>query len=112
MPPLPNTRHEKYAQELATGKSASEAYSCAGYQRHRQNAARLRTNDDIRRRMIELQDAAARSTEITIESLLDEAEEARLLALANKHPSAMVSATMLKAKLSGLLVKIGSWRTR
>jgi hypothetical protein len=77
----------------------------AGYQAHRQNAARLMTNDDIRHRVAELQEVAARRTEVTVERLIDEAEEARLLALANKQPNAMVSATTLKARLTGKLIK-------
>lgn len=106
MPLLPNSRHERFAQELAKGKCAVEAYGIAGYQAaHRQNAARLMTNDAVMGRLLELQEAAARRTEVTIERLLDEAEEARLLALATKQPTAMVAATMLKAKLTGKLVK-------
>lgn len=106
MPPLPNTRHEKFALQLAEGKSATEAYGLAGYRPRRQNASRLMmSNDDIKSRVAELQECAVRRTEITVESLFDEAEVARLLALANKQPSAMVAATTLKAKLAGLLIK-------
>jgi phage terminase small subunit len=102
---LRNHRHERFAQELAKGNSATEAYGLAGYRPHRQNAARLMTNDVIKERVAQLQQTAAQRTEITIERLIDEAEEARLLALANKQPNAMVAATMLKAKLAGVLVK-------
>jgi hypothetical protein len=63
------------------------------------------TNDDIRGRVAELQRVAARQTEVTVESLITEAEEARLLAIANQNPTAMISATTLKAKLTGKLVK-------
>jgi hypothetical protein len=45
---LTNPRHELFAQELAKGRSATEAYMLAGYKPCRQNAARLMTNDDIR----------------------------------------------------------------
>ena len=31
MAPLRNTKHERFAQELAEGKSTSEAYEAAGY---------------------------------------------------------------------------------
>ena len=37
---LTNPRHELFAQELAKGKSASEAYTLAGNRPCRQNAAR------------------------------------------------------------------------
>lgn len=102
---LQNPRHERFAQELTKGKCAVEAYGTAGYRSHRQNAARLITNENIRHRVAEIQAIAAKRTEVTVESLVDEAEEARLLALANRNASAMVAATMLKAKLSGLLVR-------
>lgn len=105
MAPLPNPRHEKFAQALAIGNSAIEAYSAAGYRPHRQNAARLMTNDAILGRLAEIQQRAARRTEITLERLIDEAEEARLLALVNSQPRAMIAATMAKARLAGLLVK-------
>jgi hypothetical protein len=52
---LKNTRHEQFARGLATGKSASQAYSDAGYSACRQNAHRLSSNDDIRSRVAELQ---------------------------------------------------------
>jgi phage terminase small subunit len=102
---LRNARHERFAQEFSKGKSAAKAYEIAGYQAQRQNAARLMTNDDIQHRVAELQEVAARQTEVTVESLIDEAEEARLHARANGQPSAMVAATMLKAKLAGFLVR-------
>ena len=105
MPILRNQRHELFALEVTKGKSAARAYEVAGFVPHRQNAARLMTNENIRRRVVELQAIAAKRAEVTVESLIDEAEEARLLAIANRNPNAMVSATTLKAKLTGKLVK-------
>ncbi|HEY6701061.1 MAG TPA: terminase small subunit [Pseudolabrys sp.] len=74
---LTNPRHELFAQELAKGKSATEAYAGAGYKPCRQNAARLTTNDDIRARLAEIQAQAAKKSEVTVQSLLDELEHAR-----------------------------------
>ncbi|MGC1902074.1 MAG: terminase small subunit, partial [Pseudolabrys sp.] len=74
---LTNPRHELFAQELAKGKSATEAYTLAGYKPCRQNAARLTTNDDIRARLAEIQAQAATKSEVTVQSLLDELEHAR-----------------------------------
>src|SRR5713226_1714988 len=58
MPALSNARHELFAQALAAGKSASEAYRLAGYQcaRHkaRGHGHRLRTRGDIAARIDEL----------------------------------------------------------
>ena len=105
MPILTNARHERFAQEVAKGKSATEAYATAGYREHRQNAARMMTNDAVQQRVAELQAVGARRTEITIGTLIDEAEEARLLARDVAQPGAMAIATKLKAELSGKLVK-------
>jgi phage terminase small subunit len=35
MPVLKNARHEKFAQALAKGKSATDAYNEAGFKPHR-----------------------------------------------------------------------------
>lgn len=42
-----NACHEKFAQTLASGKTADASYKIAGFKPNRQNAARLTTNDDI-----------------------------------------------------------------
>ena len=104
--PLKNTRHERFASELAQGFCACEAYGRAGYARHRQNAARLlMTNDDIKSRVSELQQAAAKNSEITVESLMAELELARQKATDLNQLSAAVRATGEKIKLSGLSVQ-------
>ena len=102
---LKNPRHELFAQELAKGKSATEAYTLAGYKACRQNAARLTTNDDIRARLAELQATAAKASEVTIQSLLNELEDARVKASNLDQLSAAVRAIEAKAKVSGLLVQ-------
>lgn len=102
---LPNARHESFAQALAKGKSAAEAYVDAGYKPSRSAASRLSTNVNIERRVAELQGRAAKKVEVTVESLAAELEEARAIALKEKQSSAAVSATMGKAKLFGLGVE-------
>ncbi|KRG47354.1 hypothetical protein ARC20_03220 [Stenotrophomonas panacihumi] len=47
----------------------------------------------------------AKKAEITVESLAEELEQARGMALRERQPSAAVAATMGKAKLAGLLVE-------
>ncbi len=47
MPLLDNPRHEIFAQQLAQGKTADEAYALAGYRKSRSNASVLRTNQNI-----------------------------------------------------------------
>lgn len=102
MPSLKNTRHEAFAQALAKGRSADDAYQQAGFKPHRGNASRLSSNESVRRRVAELQERGAKKVEVTIESLTAELEEARALAMSEKQSSAAVSATMGKAKLFGL----------
>ena len=52
---LRNPRHERFAQELATGMTADSAYTVAGYRENRSNAARLNANRDIQKRVAEIQ---------------------------------------------------------
>lgn len=59
MPVLPNPRHESFAQALAKGKTADEAYAQAGYSPNRGNATRLKANDNVRKRVSELQGRVA-----------------------------------------------------
>src|SRR2546430_14380275 len=103
MSPLKNQRRERLAQELAQGKSATGAMEAAGYSDPR-NSTRLTKNDEIRGRISELQRGGAEQAEITIASLVDEFDEARQLALANAQASAAVSATLGKAKITGMVV--------
>lgn len=105
MPILPNPRHESFAQALAKGKTADEAYAQAGYKPNRHNASRLKTNEHITDRVAELQQKVAKKIEVTVESLAGELEEARAIALKEKQSSAAVQATMGKAKLFGLGVE-------
>lgn len=64
MPPLKNQRHELFAQGLAEGKTADEAYQVAGFEPHRGNASRLSSNEIIRARVDELLERSAKRVEI------------------------------------------------
>jgi phage terminase small subunit len=103
MPTLQNPRHERFAQELATGKSADAAYVLAGYRENRSNAARLSANRDIQKRVAEIQLLGAERAAITVETLMAEAEEARSKAMSEKGgAAAAIAAITAKAKLAGL----------
>lgn len=65
-------------------------------------ASQLLSNGKIAVRVAELREAASMRNEITVDTLLDELEEARQLALDTESPAPAVSATMGKAKLLGL----------
>ena len=75
MPTLQNPRHERFAQDLAAGKSADAAYVLAGYRANWSNAASA--NQDIQRRVAEIQSLGAELAAITVETLIAEAELAR-----------------------------------
>lgn len=104
MPVLSNPKHEAFAQALAKGQSASEAYVSAGYSPNDGNAARLKGNERVAARLAELQQRAAAKTELTVATLIEELEEARIIAVEAKQASAAVSATMGKAKLTGHII--------
>lgn len=80
MPPLSNPRHERFAQELAKGKSADEAYQAAGYRQNRGNATTLKANQSVQARLEELQSRATEGIVLTrqwvIERLVENANRA------------------------------------
>jgi hypothetical protein len=100
---LQHPRHERFAQELATGKTADAAYVLAGYRANRSNAARLSAGHDIQKRVAEIQSLGAHLAAITVETLIAEAESARSKAMGEKGgANAAVAAITVKAKLAGL----------
>jgi hypothetical protein len=67
MPPLANPRHELFAQAVASGKSASEAYRRSGAPGKNADvhAARLMVNDGICKRVAELKEAQSQKSELS-----------------------------------------------
>jgi hypothetical protein len=114
MPVLASPRHEAFAHALARGSTASAAYIEAGYKQNRHNAAALAREQHISTRVGELQEEqlaihqqataeAAANAQVTIESLIAEAEAARAKAMEEKGgAAAAVSALIAKAKLAGM----------
>lgn len=51
MPPLSNARHELFAQELAKGTEAGEAYRIAGFKPNAGNARRLKLDEAVKKRV-------------------------------------------------------------
>lgn len=108
MPALENAKHERFAQELAKGNSATEAYVAAGYAANDGNAARLKGNERVARRVAEILERAATRTEVTVAAIT-----AKLLAIAEKaetkDEASMLSVArasyMDAAKLNGLVVE-------
>jgi phage terminase small subunit len=95
---------EAFAAELAKGRSATEAARLSGYGGSSliSNAKRRAQLPSVRARVVELREIAARHTVVTIERLVDNAEEARLMAMSLEEPSAANQLIQTIAKLSGL----------
>jgi len=116
MPALTKARHEAFARAIVAqlaGKYESQgaAYVAAGYSASTEkNSAEsaasrlLKTVKPIATRISELQEIAAKRKRVTIESIVDELEEARDVAKANDQAAAMVQATTGKAKILGLSI--------
>jgi len=107
---LSNPRHERFAQELAKGKTADEAYVLAGYAENRGNAIRLKANERVAGRVAEITGRAADKAEVTAARALSDTEinelRAALKAKLGKEPRlhSKVDPTLL----GGLVVKVGS----
>jgi phage terminase small subunit len=67
---LANQRHERFAEALAQGKTATEAYVLAGYEANDGNASRMTGNDRIAARVQEIVGRAAEGAEVSIERIL------------------------------------------
>jgi phage terminase small subunit len=72
MPVLGNPKHERFSQELAKGKTADEAYQLAGYAENRGNAARLKANESIERRVGEILERSAIRAEVSLASITED----------------------------------------
>jgi hypothetical protein len=107
MPVLDNARHERFAQALAKGKTADQAYVAAGYSANRGNAARMNANESVQKRLLELKTKSAEKTGLTVASITE-----RLLRIAEKGeasdeaPMLTVARASLMdaAKLNGLVI--------
>lgn len=107
MPALGNSKHERFAQELAKGRTADEAYQEAGYKENRGNATRLKANESVAARVAEIQERAAVRAEVSVAGLTKELQDILTLARAGEtagHLNAARQSVMDIAKLNGLVV--------
>lgn len=105
-------KQERFCQVYMETGNASEAYRQAYPKSQkwpedavRVNASKLLKNTNVSLRVRALAEDALKRHEITVDTLVDELEEARQLAKSVETPSAMVAATMGKGKLLGLIVE-------
>ena len=70
MPVLNDPKREKFAQLVARGIPATEAYERAGYQRNSGNAANMRKRPEINKRIDEIQSGMAESNQQALDDYL------------------------------------------
>lgn len=98
-------KQARFVMEYLKDQNATQAAIRAGYSgKHVDSvASRLVRKSQVRAAIDSALEKVARKVEVTLESLLEECEEARKTAAADTDGRGMVSATELKAKLTGHL---------
>ena len=101
-------KQEKFCNELLATGSQAAAYRNS-YRTESMKPGTIHTaalelmrNPNITIRLNELRDATAIRNSVTVDSLLDELETARQVAIETRSSSAMTAATLGKARLLGL----------
>jgi hypothetical protein len=116
MPPLKNSRRERFAQLLASGATATDAYEQAGYKRSHSNGPALAKTEEIRARVAQISaerwkheqataTVVAKRTAITRQSLVERLEATRKAADDAGQYSAAVAATKEIAVLLGIRIE-------
>ena len=119
---LSNPKHELFAQELAKGTSCGEAYVAAGYRANRGNAATLKAQQIISKRVVELQEhsvllctrateKAAEALSIDKEWIMRSLQEDRLMARQNGQLAPAIRALELLGKELGMFIERSENRT-
>ena len=103
--PLPFSRHEVFAQAVASGMSAAKSYALA-YCRPRSgatraSAARLLTNANVKRRIGELRLEAAEQAKASLQVLIPALEERGRAAMAAGRMREAVSVIFRLAHIAG-----------
>jgi hypothetical protein len=113
---LKNPRRERFAQLLASGKTATDAYEEAGYKRSHSNGPALAKTEEIRARVAQISAerwkqeqataaAAAERSAITRQSLVDKLEATRKAADEAGQFSAAVAAAKEISVLLGIRIE-------
>lgn len=100
VPALQNAKHEAFAQGLASGLSADEAYQRAGFKPNRGNACRLKANERIASRVESILESIAEKAEWTAADRLAALKQITDAAL-NTDPRVAVSAIAEANKMQG-----------
>lgn len=99
--PLPNTKHELFAQHIVKGDGPTVAYVAAGYAKSRGNAARLRADEAVDARITWLMQQAAAAAIVDRTWIMDHLALNVQLALAREETGAP------KATYSGAVANRG-----
>lgn len=104
-------KREKFAQEVASGKSQADAYRVAFSADNMkpetiiQAASRLMANSNVSARVAELREPIAKKAQMTLESHLKDLEMLRDKALEAAQYSAAISAEIARGKAAGVHVE-------
>jgi hypothetical protein len=104
-----NPRQRRFVTEYLKTGIASRAYMLAGYKASTRNAldvsaCQLLRSTKVKAAIRQKRRAMLKRSDITIEKLLSDAEDARKLAMETKQVAAATGAGQFQAKLVGLLV--------
>lgn len=103
-------KQDAFARDVFEGINATDAYRNNYNTKNMSDntiwkeASKLLHDPKVAPRIAELQAEAAKASQVTVESITKELEEARELARGEGHSATMVSASLGKAKVNGLLV--------
>jgi len=114
MAALKRMRHEMFAREyILNGENASAAYRLTAQHFpnkplvHPKSAAvvgyTILQRPEVKRRIFELRDIMAKKSDITLDKLLTDIQEAMFMAKTQAKPNDVVNAALAQAKLVGLL---------
>jgi phage terminase small subunit len=103
--PLKNQRHELFVQALIAGMTQDAAFVHAGYKRNASHARRLVRRGPVHARVTWLKQQAAERVVITLEGMIQRAEEARIAGLRLQQIGPAVAAIKELGILTGLRVE-------
>lgn len=96
--PLPDHRHELYCQLRHKGMTITEAGTGAGFAYNTARKGSLETNPEIVARLAQLAETMLKDTNITLEKVLGDIEEAREGAMGAEQYGAAIRASELHGK--------------
>jgi phage terminase small subunit len=95
---------QRFIDAYLISSNATQSAIDAGYSEKTASAqgSRLKRDPEIKKALQQAQDEASERNKVTVDHLIDELEAARQIAKDERNASAMISATLGKAKILGL----------